>query len=121
VKTVLIVDDDPDICAVMAYMLARAGYEVRCAPDGERGLRSALRTPPDLVLLDWMLPKLPGPTVCRLLKENPQTAGVPIIMVTARCHPDDVHLSRAAGADDHLVKPFAGRELMRRVRDLVAV
>jgi DNA-binding response OmpR family regulator len=118
-KSVLIVDDDPDICEVFGQMLGRAGFAVRCATDGERGLRAAMRTPPDLVLLDWTLPTLPGPIVCRLLRENPATAATPIIMVTARCHPDDINESRAAGADDHLVKPFAGRELIRRVQDLV--
>jgi CheY-like chemotaxis protein len=119
VTSVLIVDDDPDICDVIAHMLGRAGFEVRWATDGERGLRAALRTPPDLVLLDWTLPSLPGPAVCRKLRENPATATTPIIMVTGRGHPDDVRQSLAAGADDHLVKPFAGRELMRRVRGLV--
>ena len=77
-KSVLIVDDDPDICEVMAHMLGRAGYEVRCAVDGERGLRAAIRTLPDLVLLDWTLPGLAGPAVCRLLRENPATATTPI-------------------------------------------
>jgi two-component system phosphate regulon response regulator PhoB len=118
-KSVLIVDDDPDICEVMAYMLERAGFEVRLATDGARGLNAALRTPPDIVLLDWGLPTLPGPAVCRKLRENPATATTPIIMVTARGNPEDVRHSLAAGADDHLVKPFAGRELMRRVRGLV--
>jgi DNA-binding response OmpR family regulator len=120
-KSVLIVDDDRDICEVLACILGRAGFEVRCATDGERGLQAALRTLPDLVLLDWTLPTLPGPAVCRRLRENPATAATPILMVTARGHPDDVLHSRAAGADGHLVKPFAGRELLRRVQDLVGV
>jgi DNA-binding response OmpR family regulator len=118
-KTVLIVDDDLDICTLLGHMLVRAGFEVRCATDGERGLRAALHTPPDLVVLDWMLPTLPGPAVCRLLRENPATATTPIIMVTARCSAGDARESLAAGADQHLMKPFAGRELLRRVQDLV--
>jgi CheY-like chemotaxis protein len=119
VKSVLVVDDDPDICQMLGHILATAGFEVSMELDGERGLSAARRMQPDLVLLDWMLPNLTGIEVCRRLREDPATAATRIIMVTARAELADLERSRAAGANDHLIKPFGRRELIRRIRTLL--
>jgi CheY-like chemotaxis protein len=119
VKSVLIVDDDPDICEMLAHILCTAGFEVFMELDGRSGLSAARRMQPDLVLLDWMLPNLTGLEICRQLREDPATAATRIIMVTARAEHTDLERSRAAGANDHIVKPFGRRELIRRVRTLL--
>ena len=119
VKTVLVVDDDRDICEMLAHILSTAGFAVAMEVDGERGLSTARRTRPDLVLLDWMLPNVTGIEICRQLREDPATAATRIIMVTARAEVSDTERSLAAGADDHIVKPFGRRELIRRVRTVL--
>ena len=118
-RSVLVVDDDPDICEMLAHILSTAGFEVTMELDGERGLDAARRMQPDLVLLDWMLPSITGIEICRQLREDPATASTRIIMVTARAEFADLERSRAAGANDHMVKPFGRRELIRRVRTLL--
>ena len=115
VRTVLVVDDDRDICEMLAHILRTAGFAVAMELDGERGLSAARRIQPDLVLLDWMLPNVAGIDICRRLREDPATAATRVIMVTARAEMSDMERSFAAGADDHIVKPFGRRELIRRV------
>ncbi|MDX6646623.1 MAG: hypothetical protein QOK40_2350 [Miltoncostaeaceae bacterium] len=119
VKSVLVVDDDPDICEMLAHILGAAGFEVHMELDGQRGLSAARRMQPDLVLLDWMLPSLTGIEICKRLREDPATAATLIIIVTARAETADLERSRAAGADVHLVKPFGRRELIRCIRTLL--
>jgi CheY-like chemotaxis protein len=119
VKSVLIVDDDRDICEMLAHILGNAGFHVFMELDGRSGLSAARRMQPDLVLLDWMLPNLTGIEVCQQLRSDPATAATRIIMVTARAENADLELSRAAGANDHIIKPFGRRELIRRVRSLL--
>jgi two-component system phosphate regulon response regulator PhoB len=116
VKTVLVVDDDRDICEMLGHILRAAGFAVAMEVDGERGLSTARRLQPDLVLLDWMLPNVTGIDICRRLREDPATAATRVIMVTARAETADMARSLAAGADDHIVKPFGRRELIRRIR-----
>jgi DNA-binding response OmpR family regulator len=115
VATILIVDDDTDIRELVAFKLSRAGFSVHCASDGEAGLAAAEQLRPDLVLLDWMMPRLTGLEVCRRLRASPATAAIPVILLTAKAQEADVQLGFTAGADDYVRKPFSNRELLSRV------
>ncbi len=126
-KTVLIVDDDPDIRELVAWKLSQAGYAVLAEGDGEAGLATATGrhgvsegTPPDLVLLDWMMPKMNGIEVCRAMRNDPSAAHVPVILLTAKAQEADVDRGFAAGADDYVVKPFSPRELLSRVQAILS-
>jgi two-component system phosphate regulon response regulator PhoB len=112
---ILIVEDEPDLRQVLEYNLLQAGYEVSAAARGEEGLRIALERPPELVLLDLMLPDLPGTDVCRALKEDARTRGVPIVMLTAKGEEIDRVVGFELGADDYVTKPFSVRELLLRI------
>lgn len=116
VETIVVIEDEPDILEVLQYNLSREGYRVRCSRDGREGLALVQQNPPHLVLLDLMLPSLDGIELCRLLKQDPQTRGVPVIMVTAKGEESDVVLGLGMGADDYVSKPFSPRELIARVK-----
>ncbi len=109
----LIIEDEPSISEPLAYMLAKEGFEVTVASTGPAGLEEYARSGADLVLLDVMLPGLPGTEVCRVLR---QTSSVPIIMLTARDSEVDKVVGLELGADDYVTKPFSQRELVARVR-----
>ncbi len=113
VQTVLIADDDPDLVALVALRLAKSGYHVITATDGEEALRMARELLPDLVVLDVMMPKLDGLEVCRRLRAK---STVPIIMLTAKTEEIDKVLGLELGADDYITKPFSLREFRSRVR-----
>jgi DNA-binding response OmpR family regulator len=113
VARVLIVEDDPNVAEVVSRYLAREGYDVDAVADGAEGLRRALADPPDLVVLDLMLPSLSGLDVCRRLRA---AAPVPVIMLTARGEEADRIAGLELGADDYLSKPFSPRELTARVK-----
>lgn len=115
-STVLVVDDDPDILTLMAWDLGQDGHEVHAACNGEEALEAILRLRPDLVLLDWMMPKLNGLEVCRLVRSARDGVGVPVIFVTAKARRDDMISGFMAGADDYLTKPFTAEQLTERVR-----
>ncbi len=115
-EKVLVIEDEPDIREVMVYNLSREGYRVLEAKDGEKGLEKARREAPDLILLDLMLPSLDGVEVCRLLRSDPLTQAVPVIMVTAKSEESDVVLGFGVGADDYVAKPFSPKELLARVK-----
>ncbi len=115
-KTIVVIEDEPDILEVLSYNLSREGFKVRAAEDGEQGLALVRTHAPDLVLLDLMLPGLDGLEVCRALKADAVTAGVPVIMVTAKGEESDVVLGLGIGADDYVTKPFSPKELIARVR-----
>jgi DNA-binding response OmpR family regulator len=116
---ILIVEDDSDIAALIAHYLEKAGYTSEIVPDGGRALAVAKETPPDLVVLDLMLPGLNGLEVCRALRLDNRTAALPILMVTARGEESERILGLDSGADDYVVKPFSPNELMARVRSLL--
>jgi two-component system phosphate regulon response regulator PhoB len=116
---VLIVEDDSDIAALIAHYLEKAGYGSETVPDGGRALTLARAAPPDLVILDLMLPGLGGLEVCRGLRADNRTAALPIIMLTARGEESERILGLDVGADDYIVKPFSPQELMARVRALL--
>jgi two-component system phosphate regulon response regulator PhoB len=113
---ILVVEDDSDISQVLAYNLKEAGHEVAVASSGHAGLDIAREAPPDLVLLDLMLPDVSGLEVCRTLKSDPSRSGIPIIMLTARSEEIDRVVGLELGADDYVVKPFSVRELSLRVQ-----
>ncbi len=115
-KRILAVEDEADILEVILYNLRKEGFEVVGVGDGEEGLDRALEDPPDLVLLDLMLPGLDGLEICRRLRYEASTRRLPIIMLTAKGEEADVVLGLEVGADDYLVKPFRPRELLARVR-----
>ncbi len=118
--SILVVDDDADIRDMLQFKLAKAGYEVHTEEDGETGLAAARELQPDLILLDWMMPRLTGPEVCRELRAADDTARVPVILLTAKAQEADVQRGFATGADDYISKPFSPRELMSRVQALLA-
>lgn len=113
---VLVVDDDEKLIAVLRRSLTYEGYDVVCASNGRDALRECAFAPPDLIILDWMMPDLDGIEVCRRVR---QESGVPILMLTAKDAVGDRVLGLETGADDYLIKPFALEELLARVKALL--
>jgi two-component system, OmpR family, phosphate regulon response regulator PhoB len=116
VADVLVVEDEPDIRTLVVHHLTRDGFRCRTAATGPEALASVRRAPPDLLILDLMLPELNGIEVCRRLRADTATAAVPIIMLTARADEVDRVVGLEMGADDYVVKPFSPKELVARVR-----
>ena len=112
---VLIVEDDPPITELLRYNLESAGFRASVAADGAQGLRLMGDDKPDLVVLDWMLPKLSGLEVCRTMRRTAGLTGLPVIMLTAKGEEDDRVRGLNAGADDYVVKPFSPNELIARI------
>lgn len=117
---VLVVEDDVDIQDLVIAVLSRVGYDVFAEDNGDSGLAAALSREPDLVILDWMMPGLSGVEVCRAIRADPGARKIPVLMLTAKAHEADIHQAFTAGADDYMVKPFRGRELVSRVQSLTA-
>ncbi|MEM6410288.1 MAG: phosphate regulon transcriptional regulator PhoB [Pseudomonadota bacterium] len=113
---ILIAEDEPAVCELLKYNLEREDYDVAVASDGEEALLLMEERPPDLLLLDWMLPKVPGIEVCRRVRARPETKNLPIIMLTARSEEGDRVRGLDTGADDYITKPFSTTELMARIR-----
>lgn len=116
---ILIVDDDPDMVELLQASLTAAGYSVRTAANGTQALATARRSPPDLVLLDLILPEVNGFTVCQTLRREPATALVPIVMITALPGEFPRMAGMEVGADAYLRKPFDVKELILRVEELL--
>ena len=116
---ILVVDDEPDAIELIRFNLKASGYEVLTAEDGEEALAKARKFSPDMILLDVMLPEIDGLEVCKILRRDPATASLPIIMLTAKASEIDRVLGLEFGADDYVTKPFSPRELMLRVRNLL--
>ena len=114
--TVLVIDDEADLLDLVVHNLTTEGYRVLSAQTGERGVELARREQPSLVILDLMLPDLPGFEICKSLRGHSATASIPIIMLTARSAELDRVSGFESGADDYVTKPFSVRELMLRVR-----
>ncbi len=115
-KKILVVDDEPDLVELISYNLKKEGFEVSSAPDGEEALNKIRKEAFGLVILDLMLPGIQGMELCRILRKDPKTEGLPIIMVTAKGEEVDKILGLEIGADDYLTKPFSPRELIARVK-----
>jgi two-component system phosphate regulon response regulator PhoB len=112
---ILLVEDDAALAELLIYHFTREEFEIQQTPDGEEAMLLAQESPPDLVLLDWMIEGLSGIEVCRRLRRLPDTANVPIIMLTARGEEADRVRGLETGADDYVTKPFSPRELVARV------
>jgi len=117
-ERVLIVDDDPDIQKLVSYNLGQAGFEVTTAGTGRNALEAVQKHPPDLIILDLMLPDVDGMEVCRTLRQRDSSRHIPIIMLTARSEEIDRVIGFELGADDYVMKPFSPRELVLRVKSI---
>lgn len=113
---VLIVEDEESISTLLDYNLSREDFETRIAVDGEDALAKVQEFHPDIVILDWMLPRISGIEVCRRIRQDPETRNLPIIMLTARSEESDRIRGLETGADDYLTKPFSTAELVARVK-----
>jgi DNA-binding response OmpR family regulator len=118
-KTVMVIDDERDLVALVRYNLEREGFEVLGALDGESGLELAVTRKPDVIILDRMMPGPDGVEICRRLRQELRTAEVPVILLTAKASEGDRIAGLDAGADDYVTKPFSPRELALRVRSVL--
>jgi two-component system phosphate regulon response regulator PhoB len=116
---VLIVEDEAPLVTLLRYNLEKQGFRVEDAGDGGEALARITETPPDLLLLDWMLPTMSGIEVCRQLRRRPATRTLPIIMLTARAEDQDAVRGLDTGADDYITKPFSTEALIARIRALL--
>jgi two-component system, OmpR family, phosphate regulon response regulator PhoB len=120
VTVVLVADDDADIRDLVAFKLEQAGLEVVAVEDGQAALEQARSRLPALAVLDVSMPGLSGIDVCRMIRADPATAGMLVIMLTARVQEQDVEGGFSAGADDYVTKPFSPRELVSRIQALLS-
>ena len=116
---ILVVDDEPEAVELVEFNLKQAGFSVMTAADGAEALQKARATPPDLIVLDLMLPEISGLEVCKMLRRDAATASVPVIMLTAKAAEIDRVLGLELGADDYITKPFSPRELVLRIQKLL--
>jgi DNA-binding response OmpR family regulator len=119
-KTILIVDDEAYIVTSLEYVMQSAGFEVAVAYDGEEALQKVAETVPDLVILDLMMPKLDGFEVCEKIRENPLWKDIRIIILTAKGRDIERKKGMSLGADDYMTKPFSTRDILNRVKELLA-
>lgn len=115
---VLIVDDEEDIIEFTEMALTATGFSVITAEDGEQGLKLALSEKPDIILLDVMMPGLDGFSVCKQLKDNPETQHIPILMVSAKALNQDIKKGMQSGCNDYMIKPFEMNELVEKIKKL---
>lgn len=118
-KSVLVVEDEPNIVLSLEFLIKQAGFEVRVAHDGEEALKAVEENPPELILLDIMIPKRDGYDVCQTIRANPEWKDIHIIMLTAKGRDVEREKGLALGADDYITKPFSTRELSQRVKQLL--
>lgn len=119
-KTILLVDDEPNIVLSLEFLMKRAGYTVRTAIDGEAAIRSIEQSPPDLILLDVNMARRDGFEVCQLIRANPAWRDIPVIMLTAKGRDVEREKGLALGADDYITKPFSTQEVVEKVRAILA-
>jgi DNA-binding response OmpR family regulator len=117
---ILVLDDDRDICSLLEYKLSHCGHSVTIEHDGEAGLAVIAEEKVDLVLLDWMMPRMGGLEVCMALRADPRHAHLPVLMLTAKAQEADIERGLAVGADDYILKPFSPREVAARVTTALA-
>lgn len=118
-KTVLIVDDEPNIAISVEFLMRREGYQVLLASDGEQGLAMIREHHPDLVFLDVMMPKMNGFEVCREVRDDPAMTDICIVMLTAKGRQAEIDKGLMLGADAYIPKPFATSELVAKARELL--
>jgi len=117
-KRIVVIEDEADIVGLVTHYLEKEGYRVTAVGDGAKGLQQIKTDPPDLLILDIMLPEMDGLEICRRVRAGSTTASLPIIMLTARGEESDKIVGLELGADDYLVKPFSPKELVARVKAL---
>lgn len=115
-QRILIVEDEADIARLVAYTLEQAGFETQVVGTGHQALQALREHPPDLVILDLMIPDLDGLEICRQIRSDPELKSVAVVMLTARAQESDRILGLEVGGDDYITKPFSARELLARVR-----
>jgi two-component system alkaline phosphatase synthesis response regulator PhoP len=118
-KKVLVCDDEPYIVESVSYVVRKAGFEVAVAEDGMEALTMARRERPDLIFLDIMMPRLSGQEVCRQLKQDPDTKGAYIVMLTARGQEEDERRAMEMGADEFMTKPFSPRKMRAKLQEVL--
>jgi two-component system phosphate regulon response regulator PhoB len=116
---ITIIEDEEDISHLLCYNLGNAGYSVSACESGEEGLAAVRADPPDLVLLDLMLPGIGGMDVCRMMKQDTATKDIPVIIISARGEENDIVAGLELGADDYLPKPFSPKILLARIRTVL--
>jgi DNA-binding response OmpR family regulator len=114
-KKILLIEDEADIANPLAYRLNKKGLEVIIAQDGEEGLKKAQEERPDLIILDLMLPRLPGEEVCKRIRDDERIGKVPIIMLTAKASDVDKIVGKTLGASSYMTKPFEANDLLKEV------
>lgn len=119
-RSILVVDDEPNIVLSLEFLMRQAGYDVRVARDGEAALQAMREQAPDLVLLDVMMPKRDGYDVCQTVRANPAWKDVRIVMLTAKGREIEQEKGLALGADDYITKPFSTREVLARISQLLS-
>ena len=117
--TVVLAEDDPDIQLVARLALKRAGFTVTVVSNGQEALDSIRRQPPDVVLLDWMMPELDGLETCRRLKADPETSSIPVVFLTAKSQEAEIQRGLSLGASGYVTKPFDALTLGDRIKDIV--
>jgi DNA-binding response OmpR family regulator len=116
---VLVVDDEVNITQILEFSIGAEGYEVITAANGEEAIDKARREQPDLIILDIMMPKIDGYEACRVLKANPLTKGIPVVLLTAKGRDIDKRLGYEVGATDYIIKPFSPNKLVDRIHQLL--
>lgn len=116
---ILVIEDEQDVVDLLTLNLRKAGFDVHTATDGATGMRKAREESPALIILDLMLPRMPGLEICKVLKTDPATRGIPVLMLTAKAEEIDRIVGLEFGADDYVTKPFSPRELVLRVNAIL--
>ncbi len=116
---ILVVDDEVNITQILEFSIGAEGYEVITAANGEEAIDKARREQPDLIILDVMMPKIDGYEACRVLKANPLTKGIPVVLLTAKGRDIDKRLGYEVGAIDYIIKPFSPNKLVDRIHELL--
>lgn len=117
---ILVVDDEINITQILQFSIGAEGYEVITAQNGEEAIDKARREQPDLIILDIMMPRIDGYEACRILKANPLTKNIPVVLLTAKGRDVDRRLGREVGAIDYIVKPFSPNKLIDRIHELLS-
>jgi len=117
---ILVVDDEVNITQILEFSIGSEGYDVISASNGEEAIDKARREQPDLVILDVMMPRIDGYEACRILKANPLTKSIPVMLLTAKGRDIDKRLGFEVGATDYIVKPFSPSKLIDRINELLA-
>jgi two-component system alkaline phosphatase synthesis response regulator PhoP len=116
---ILVVDDEVNITQILEFSIGAEGYEVVTAANGEEAIDKARREQPDLIILDVMMPKIDGYEACRILKANPLTKSIPVVLLTAKGRDIDKRLGYEVGATDYIIKPFSPNKLIDRIHQLL--